>query len=539
MSDAGRAAPPASAWSPLARPVFRAIWLATLVSNIGSWVSAVGTGWLMTVLSPSPVMVTLVQAASTLPIFLLALPAGALADIVDRRRLLLGCQVAMAAVAGLLGLVVAVGAASPALVLGATLALGCGFALGAPAFQSIVASLVPPAELRAAVALNGVGINVARAIGPALAGLLIAALGLAAPFLLNALSFLVAIVVLARWRPPPRTSHLPAERLVSAMRAGLRYGRASPPLRATVARAVGFFLFAGGYWALLPMVARDQLGGGPGSYGLLLGAIGTGAVSGAMLLARLRDRLTPDHIVLGASLGTAAVVALLAQAASLAVALPLMLAGGICWIAVLATLNGAAQTALPAWVKARGLALYMVALNGALALGSPLWGVAAARLGLAPALTLSAAGLALAAVAGLRWRLPAAEPADLAPSRHWPAPAVASDEPAPDDGPVTIQIEYRIDPARRAAFAAALARLGQVRRRDGAFAWQHVADAADPARQLEQFQVETWLEHLRQHERITMADRAVQADVHAFHVGDAPPRVTHLVAVSATPAAAP
>ncbi|MBV8296391.1 MAG: MFS transporter [Acidimicrobiia bacterium] len=517
------------AWSPLAVPMFRTVWLATVVSNIGTWLSAVGTTWLMTLISPSPLMVTLVQAATNLPIFLFGLLAGALADIVDRRWLLIVVQVFTAIVAALLGVVTLLGWATPWVVLILTFLTGVGAALTAPAFQAIVPDLVPKSELKTAIALNGVGINVSRAIGPALAGIVIAAFGIAWTFLLNAASFLGVIAVFVRWNAPYREAHLPAERLVTAMRTGLRYARESPELRATMVRAAGFFLFASGYWALLPLVARDRLGGGAGAYSILLGCLGAGAIAGALLLPRIRARLSPDNLVLGASLGTAVVVTAFAFAPNLAVAVPLMLIAGALWITVLSTLNVSAQVALPAWVKARGLSVYLVVFNGGLALGSPVWGFVAGELGVAASLVVSAIALAAAGVLTLRWKLPPAEAPDLSPSMHWPAPLLAVDDYDARRGPVMVEVEYRIDPARREEFAVALEELGRIRRRDGAIFWRHFVDTADPARHVEAFLLESWLQHLRQHERVTVTDIPVQERVNAFQLGAKPPAVVHLV----------
>ena len=522
----------AGAWSPLAVPMFRTVWIATVVSNVGTWLSAVGTTWLMTLISPSPLMVTLVQAASTLPIFLLALPAGALADVVDRRRLLVLVQAFIAAIAAMLGIATLLGWATAWVVLIATFLTGVGAALTMPAFQAIVPDLVPKSELKAAIALNSVGMNVSRAIGPALAGAVIAAFGIAAPFLLNAASFLGVIAVFVRWKSPTHETQLPAERLVAAMRTGLRYAREAPELRATLVRAGGFFGFASGYWALLPLVARDRLGGGAGAYGILLGCLGTGAVVGALYLPRIRERLSPDRLVLGASLGTAAVVAALAAAQNFFVAVPLLLIAGVFWITVLSTLNVSAQVALPAWVKARGLSIYLLVFNGGLAIGSPLWGYVADELGIPAALVLSAIGLAAACMLTRRWTLPAAEGRDLSPSMHWPAPLIAIDDLEAEQGPVMIEVEYRIDSARRVEFSLALEELGRIRRRDGAIFWRHFVDSEEPARHIEAFVVESWLQHLRQHERVTASDRPIQDRVHAFHLGPDPPRVVHLVPAS-------
>jgi MFS family permease len=507
------------------------LWVATVLSNVGTWMHDVGAGWLMTLLAPSPTMVALVQTATALPVFFLALPAGALADILDRRRILLVVQAAMGATALLFGILVAVGLATAWLLLLLTFLLGAGAAFVAPAWQAIVPQLVPRDELQPAIALNSLGVNVSRAIGPALGGLILATLGLAAPFLLNAASFLAVIGALLWWRPPlPPPASLPAERLLGAIRAGLRYARASGPLRSTLIRAVAFFLFASAYWALLPLIVRNELGGGPGLLGLLMGAVGAGAVAGAVLLPRLRARLGADQLVAG---GTALLALVLGTFAALpGVGLALLASGlaGAAWIAVLSSLNVSAQLALPAWVRARGLAVFLTVFFGAMSLGSLLWGQLAGLYGIPAALLLAAAGALV--MIPLTWpqKLQQGAALDLAPSAHWPAPIVAQEEVAGERGPVMVTVEYRVEASQAAAFVAAMNEVAAERRRDGAYAWGLFEDAAAPGRWLEYFLVESWLEHLRQHERVTKADADLQARARAFHQGDAPPAVAHWLA---------
>lgn len=534
MGESGKESAAASAWLPLRFPTYRAVWIATVAGNIGSWVSSVGAAWLITVLAPSPLMVSLIQAATMLPAFVLALPAGALADIVDRRRLLIVTDVFVVAVTAMLGVVTLLGLATPWLVLLATFAIGAGNALSLPAFQAIVPDLVPRSALKPAVTLNSVGINVSRAIGPALGGAMVGIAGIASTFFFDAVASLGVIVVFLRWEPPARRTDLPAERFSAALRAALRFTRATPELRATLVRASAFFFPASAYWALLPLVARDRLAGGAETYGVLLACIGAGAVGGALLLPLARARLTADRLVLAASLVTAAVMVAL-PFATVALAALLMLIAGVAWIAVLAPLNIAAQVALPAWVRARGLSVYLAVMSGGLALGSPAWGFVAERLGIPWALVLAAACLAVAAVLTMPWRLPLGHEPDLSPSRHWPAPTVGIADLEEERGPVMVEVEYRVPPARSDDFARALARLGRTRRRDGAIYWSHFIDAADPSRHLEIFVSENWLDHLRQHERVTVADRVIQDEVRAYHTGPEPPRVSHYVAAPPRP----
>lgn len=519
-----------SAWSPFRHRAFAVLWGASLLSNVGTWMHDVGAGWLMTSLSPSPLMVSLVQAATSLPVFLLALPAGALADIVDRRRALLLITACMALVALALGLVVLGGSVTAPALLVFTFAMGVGAAMMAPAWQSVVPQVVPRAELSAAVALNSVGINVSRAIGPALGGAIIATAGIAWPFLLNAVSFLAVIAAVLWWRPPAKPrGQLPAERVAAAMRTGLRYARSSPTLRATLARAIAFFLFGSAYWALLPLVARQSLRGDARLYGLLVTCVGVGAVVGALLLPRIRSRIGVDRLVALGTLGTAATLLVFAFTSSRMLALAASLLAGASWIAVLSSLNVSAQMSLPDWVRARGLSVYNAVFFGSMTLGSVLWGQLANRWGVPVALSVAAIGAIFGIVATRKRHLQAGAQMDLAPSSHWPQPLVAADV-AHDAGPVMVTVQYRIDPARAREFRMAMGEVERERRRNGAFAWGLYQDAAEPALFLEYFLEESWLEHLRHHDRVTQADRDQQALAHGFHVGETPPRVSHYLA---------
>lgn len=517
-----------SAFAPFQSRAFAVIWTATLVSNIGMWMKDVASGWLMTDLSPSPLMVALVQAALTLPIFLLALPAGALADIVDRRRMLIAAQGFIALVGAALALAVATGVMSPWLLLALTFAGGVGAALAAPAFQSVVPELVDKATLRSAVALNSMGVNVARAIGPALGGLLLAAVGVATVYALDAISTLVVVGAFVWWRRAKTSTTLPPESLGPAIATGLRYAAGADDLKIVLARAAAFFLFASAYWALLPLIAREQLGGGPTYYGVLLAAIGAGAVTGALLLPRLARRVSADALVLIGTLLTAAVAAALGRAPNAAAAPALLFVAGAAWITVLTNLNVAAQSSLPNWVRARGLAIYLMVFYGAMTAGSAIWGQLAATTSIATALETAAFGGAAVGLVVALLRLPKGE-ADLAPSLHWPEPAFSVDL---DRGPVLIEIEYRVAADLREAFLVAAHHFARRRRRDGAFGWRVFEDPDEPGRFVETFFAASWVEHLRQHRRVTKADQAVQVALNAFHTGPEPPKVRHLIAAA-------
>jgi MFS family permease len=523
-----------SAWSPFRHPTFAVIWAASVIANIGSWMYTAASGWLMTSLDPDPLIVAMVQVATTLPIFLFALPAGALADILDRRKLLIFFEAAATAISAIFAMLVSAELATPGNLLLFTFLIGVTGALSAPAWQAIVPQLVPRQDLTSAIAANSAGMNISRAVGPALGGVMIVALGIASPFWFNAISNLGIIGALLWWRSPSSSArHLPAERLGSAMRAGLRYARHNSHLRATLMRAVGFFLFASAYWALLPLVARSQIAGGPDLYGLLLGMIGVSAVGGAFALPWLKKALGPDLLVAAGTFGTALTLILYGLAREPLAAMAASLIAGMSWIAVLASLNVSAQVALPDWVRGRGLAMFVTVFFGALTLGSAIWGQVAGMVGLPVAHLIAAAGALLVIPLTWRWKLQTAAGIDLAPSMHWPAPLVTL-KIEHDRGPVLVTVDYRTDTRNREAFLAALEKLAQARRRDGAYAWGVFEDAAEHGRFLETFLVESWIEHLRQHERVTNADRLVQDVVRRFDVQGAP-RVTHFIA--AEPAA--
>jgi predicted MFS family arabinose efflux permease/quinol monooxygenase YgiN len=411
-----------------------------------------------------------------------------------------------------------------------TFVLGAGAAMMTPAWAAIQPELVPHEELQAAIALNSMGINVARAVGPALAGLLVAAAGPALVFLLNAVSFLGVIAVLTSWRRAPKTGTLPAERFFGAIRAGLRYVREAPQLQAVMVRAFGFFVFATATWALLPLVAARA--GGAEIYGTLLASIGAGAVGGAIVLQRLRARLTRDALVRAATAVYAAATVAVASGATFAVLIPAMLATGAAWIAVLSALHVSAQTSVPAWVRARALSIYLAMFAAGMTGGSVLWGAVAARSSVALALLAAASGAVLGLVATWRFSLGGHDTADRHAPVAWPEPQTYG-EIEPDRGPVLVTVEYRVAPENGAAFVAATRELARIRRRDGAISWGLFQDAAKPERYVESFVVESWVEHLRQHQRATAADREISDRVRAFHVGREPPRVDHLIAAEA------
>lgn len=516
-------------WRALRHPVFRALWIASVASNLGTWLQSVGAAWLMTSLAASTTTVALVQAATSLPMFLLSLPAGALADVMDRRRLLLWTQGWMLLSAAALGVLTLFDITTAGLLLLFTFLLGLGTALNGPAWQAIVPELVPREDLPGAVTLQSIGFNIARAVGPAIGGLLVAAAGSEATFLLNAASYVGVLWVLLRWRRKTRESVLPGERFFGAMRTGLRYVRHAPAVLAVIVRGSTFVLCASALWALLPVVARTELKQGPTGYGLMLAALGAGAVSGAFALPRLKRNNSSDGVAAVAILVFALGTAALGSLRIFWLLLVALFAAGGAWLSLLSSLNVALQTVVPSWVRGRALSVYMLGIFGGLAMGSALWGAVADRFGNAPALWAAAAGMVLGLAATWRVHLPSGEGLNLAPSRQWPAPRVASDL-ALESGPVLVTIEYRIDPERAPEFVAAMQDLRRIRLRDGSLQWGLFNDADVPDRWTEVFLVESWVEHLRQHERVTVADEAVRQRVGSFQIGDRPPEVRHLVA---------
>lgn len=525
-----------SAWAPLRRQVFLMLFIAQVASNVGTWMQNVGAQVLMTSLNPSPLMVSLVQTAAGLPILLLSLPAGVLGDVLNRRRLLLVSQGVMLVAAGSLGLLTAVGAVTPSLLLLLTFALGAGNALMLPAWQAIQPELVPREELMQASALNGVSVNVARAVGPAIGGVLVAAAGPAAVFVLNALSFLAVMGALLRWHPEPQGGAAGRERLGAALRSGLRYAAHAPRLQ-RVLLATGFFVLgASAVWGLLPVVAFDHLHLTAGGYGGLLASLGAGALVGSALLPRLQQAASLHRLVTMASVTFAATTTVVATTRSLPVIVVALMVGGMAWVAALASLNATAQTIVPAWVRSRSLALFGLATYGCLGLGSAVWGLVAEHTSTSFALVAGATSLLAAVAARSRHPLLPIDGVDPRPSGHWAEPDLVLD-PGDHPGPVLVTVEYRVPDENAAAFAAAMEAVGRSRRRSGGERWGLFRDAADPERFVETYEVGSWELHLRQHaERTTESDRRAEAVASGLTLGGDTRRVSHLL--SADPARA-
>lgn len=516
-------------FAPLRQPVFAVLWTATVLGNTGSFMRDVASSWLMTDLSAAPAAVAMVQAAGTLPVFLLAIPAGVLSDILDRRKFLIAVQLLLGSVSATLMILSFTGALSVSALIALTFLGGIGAALMGPTWQAIVPELVPKQDVKSAVALNSLGVNIARSIGPAAGGLLLAASGAAVTYGADVASYIFVIAALVWWPRAKDANDALSEGFFGAFRAGLRYTRASRPLHVVLLQAAVFFAFASAVWALLPLVARNLLGGDAGFYGILLGAVGAGAIGGALVMPKLRELFDADGLLLGAGLVTAAVMAGLSFGPPKWAAIVILLFLGAAWITALTTLNGAAQSVLPNWVRGRGLAVYLTVFNGAMTAGSLGWGAVAEIVGIVGALLIGAVLLFAASLVMHRVRLPLGD-ADLVPSNHWPEPLVA--EPVPHDrGPVLILIEYHIEKQHRAAFLRALDRLSEERRQDGAYGWGVTEDSADPEKIVEWFMVESWAEHLRQHKRVSKADADLQEKVVAFHTGPERPLVRHFLAI--------
>ena len=517
---------PRSPWSPLRVPTFRNLLIADVLSDIGTFMQSVGAAWLMVSFGAGPMYVALTQTASSLPFFLLALPAGSIGDIVDRRRLILVTEVWMVSVTALLAGLTIAGVMTPWLLLAFTFAISAGDALELPTWRAILPEVVPRADLAAASALNGIEFNLARAIGPALAGVLIAATGVGAAFVVNAVSFLGVLWVVARWKRPSQTRTLPAETLAGATVAALRYVRHSRGIRAVAARSGLVMLFASAVLALLPTVSRSA-GTSSFAYGLLLGCFGAGAIVGAVLLPRARARWSTDTVAAMAMAVLGVTIALTGSARALSVLGVLMVVAGGAWITFISLFSALVQSMAPDWVRARVLAIFILSFQGGIAAGSALWGFLGEWAGVQTALVIAGAGCVALAAFSVLWRLPTA-PMDVSPWNHWRMPAPVTDvEVMLEDGPVLVTVEYSVDSHHAAAFVHAMQEYEHVRRRDGASRWGLYHDTEVADRYVETFVVNSWAEHLRQHARLTQADRTLEERMYSL-VRDAP-RVQHLI----------
>lgn len=528
------------ALAPLQGRVYRGLWLAWLTANLTMWMHDVSAAWLMTQLTDSTVMVALVQSASTLPVFLLGIASGAMADIVDRRRYFAATQLWVCVTATLLAVLALAGVLNPQLLLVLTFVNGIGLAMRWPVFSAIVPEVVSKPELPAALALSGISMNLSRVIGPVLAGALLAGVGPAAVFTLNALLAALAFWLIWRWPSAPRTSALPGERFVGAMRVGVQHVWQSPRMRVVVLRVFLFFFQASALVALLPLIARRTEGGGAGMYTAMMACMGAGAIVAALQFPRLRARFGRDLFVRYGSMLHAVLSTLAVALPTPWIALPAVALAGAAWISTANTLVISAQVALPNWVRARGMSIYQMALMGGTAIGAALWGQVAGVTSVPTAVVAAAlTGVALLFLtrrASVEWGVDE----DFSPQPARPVSGVAIDI-QPDEGPVMVVVEYLIDPAQAEAFGRVMQATRRARLRQGALSWGLFRDAGVPGRYVEYFVDESWVEHLRRHERFTAADDQLRAQRLTFHRGDGPPRVQRYVAATLAdlPAAPP
>jgi MFS family permease len=514
-------------FTPLKLPVFRMLWSTWLLANICMWMNDVAAAWMMTTLTTTPLWVALVQSASTLPVFLLGLPSGALADILDRRRWLMATQFWLAGVAIVLCAAVALDMMTAPLLLALTFANGIGLALRWPVFAAIVPELVPRLQLPAALGLNGIAMNASRIIGPLVAGALIASAGTLWVFVLNAVMSVASGFIVLRWRREHTPNPLGREKLVSAMRVGVQFVRQSLRMRAVLTRISIFFLHSTALLALLPLLARGLEGGGAGTFTLLLAAMGSGAISAVLVMPRLRQAYVRDQLVLRGALLQSAATAVMAVAPNTWVAVPAMFFGGAAWITVANSLSVSAQLALPDWVRARGMSMFQMSIMGASAFGAALWGHIATVGSLQASLLIASVTGVLMMGAALRYVLDGGVDDDVSPAA--PGWADAPPHAPPGDGRLVINVEYLIDPARAAAFHVVMQQTRRTRLSEGAVGWELLHDIAEPGRYVEQIIDESWTGHLRRFHRATAADLALRERRLAFHLGDGPPRVTRYV----------
>ncbi|MES2258506.1 MAG: MFS transporter [Pseudomonadota bacterium] len=524
-------------WSALRNRGFRSLWCASIAINLTIWMQSVAAAWLMVSLTPSPLMVALIQTATALPSFLFALPSGVMADLVDRRRYLmtvLGCMVLSALALCLCALG---GGLGPWLLLFLTFCLGIGFALQGPAWYTAQTDSVARAMLPSALALSALSYSAARAVGPALAGAMVSGLGVMAVFGLAALLLCVAWLVLLRWDNPKHSSQLPPENLASGMFSVLRYVRHSDVMRVQILRTVLFVGAASSLWALLPLLAGPKVGGGAGAYGLLLGSLGIGSMAGALIMPKLKDRIEMNRLMEWSVVLYALAMLACAYVPNLAVMCAALVLAGMGWLCVGNTNMLAMQSAVPSWIRARVLAVYMLTFQGAMATGSAFWGLVADRIGATPALACCAV-LMLPVLLVMR-RFPARMGDETEVTQAEGLLALAPMVAAPaTDAVVAVQITYQVEPARREEFLRQAYAIGKVRRRDGASMWRIYRDLDGDGRYIERFLVDSWSQYLRQRSRATMADMAAEQRLRAMHSGSAEPQLAHFVSEAEPQAAA-
>ena len=500
----------------LNNPAFMVIFVATSLSSVGLAMFDTGSAWMMTSLNPSPRLVSAVQVATTLPLFLLTLPAGALTDVVDPRRLLIVTQTLAVAISVVFAAAIGAGLAGPTSLLATSFLMGVCGALAAPAWLLINTLLVRTAVLDGAIAIDTAGYNIARAVGPAIAGYAIAKLSIAVPFWCCCVGNLALLAALIWWRAPPKPKEtLPAERLISAMTTGVRYVRYSREMDATLIRAIAFFPFASAYLALLPLIARSEGSDGAEVYGQLMAAIGVGSILATLALGWLKTRLGPNGQAALGMIGTVVSLCLLAAARGPVAALAASLVAGASSIIALTTFFVSAQVALPDWVRGRGLAIFLTVYFGALTLGSAIWGEVATAKGVPFALYAAGAATLVGWALTWRWKLQTGEADSLMPSMRWRAPGFLH-RVADDEGPILAIAEYRIDPKDRSVFLAVMREISLERRRDGAYAWHVFEDPDEEGKMVETYLIHSALELKYRQARVTMADQMIEDGAYQF-----------------------
>ena len=518
----------ASTLAPFASRTFLKIWSASLVSNFGSLIQAVGASWMMTSLAGSADYVALVQASTSLPIMLLALPSGAFADIWDRRVIMLVAQGALLVISIALTIMAYAGHLTPWSLLTMTFLIGCGTALYGPAWQASVGEQVPREHIPAAVSLNTMSYNLARTAGPAIGGVIVATAGAPASFVVNALTYVGLIVMLATWKREKLKSHLPPETMLLAMSAGLRYSRLSPAIRAVLLRGFVLGMAGSAIWALMPLIAKDLLKGGPLIYGILFGTFGVGAVCGALVSGTARQKIANEKLVRLATLGFALMAGVSAFSPWLLLTLAVFIIGGASWVLMLSTFNITVQLSSPRWVAGRALAIYQMVVFGGLAIGSWIWGEVAERYGLPVALAASSVILALSVLLGFHARLPQTDSLNLAAARgdFKVTPKV---ELGPESGRVITTVTYQVAAEDHQAFVQAMQEVRRIRRRDGARRWMLMQDMSEPELWIERFHSPSWVEHVRRYHRFTISDEEIERGALVFHRGSEPPKIRHLL----------
>lgn len=517
-----------STLAPFRHETFRTIWIASLASNFGGLIQAVGAAWMMTSITTSEDMVALVQASTAAPIMFFSLIAGALADNFNRRSLMITAQIFMLVVSITLTVFAYLDLLTPWLLLCFTFLLGCGVALNNPSWQASVGDMVPREVLPQAVTVNSVGFNITRSVGPAIGGAIVAAAGAAAAFAVNACSYLALIYALARWKPEKRDNSLPRETLGRALSAGLGYVAMSPNILNVLFRGLIFGLTASAILALLPIVARDLVSGGPLTYGIMLGAFGVGAIGGAIANSRLREKLSSESIVRLSFLGFAASAAVIGISSSTILTALVLLVPGACWVLALSLFNTTVQLSTPRWVVGRALSFYQTATFGGIAAGSWVWGVLSDTFGVSVSLSISSMVMLLGAAVGMRLPLPQFRDLNLDPLNRFNAPLLRLDL-QPRSGPIVNMVDYIIADEDIPKFLELMSDRRRIRIRDGARQWGLMRDLEHPEIWTETYHVATWADYVRHNQRRTQADAEVWDAIRTLHKGEEGPRVHRMI----------